>query len=222
MCSGVYKIVNKLNNKMYIGSTCDFESRWKHHKKNLRKGKGSKVLQRAWDKYGEGVFEFSVAEYVSGGKEILIEREQYYTDLLEPEYSMLKECVGSLLGYKHTDESRKNNSEAQKICQLGEKNGFYGKHHTEETKKKHSNFMRGRKLSEEHKRKIGDFWRGKPKSPEANAKQSASMKGVPKSEEHKKNMRRPHKKGYKQTEEHKRNILASKARKKLLKGLQNG
>ena len=37
-------------------------------------------------------------------------------------------------GFKHTEESRKKISEAQK----GEKNHFYGKHHTEETKRKMS------------------------------------------------------------------------------------
>lgn len=57
-----------------------------------------------------------------------------------------------------TDETRKKAS----ISCSGEKNGFYGKHHTKETKEKlrkastgRIGFFRGKKLSEEHKKKIG-------------------------------------------------------------------
>lgn len=38
---------------------------------------------------------------------------------------------------------------------IGEKNNFFGKHHTDETKQKLSNSHKGKKLSDEHKRNIG-------------------------------------------------------------------
>jgi len=53
---GIYSILNKLNNKTYIGSSCDIERRWRHHRQNLNKGIHHCIhLQRAWNKYGFGL-----------------------------------------------------------------------------------------------------------------------------------------------------------------------
>jgi len=32
MITGIYKIINKLNNKVYIGQSIDIEKRWEAHK----------------------------------------------------------------------------------------------------------------------------------------------------------------------------------------------
>jgi predicted DNA-binding protein YlxM (UPF0122 family) len=59
MEGGVYKIVNKSNNKIYVGSTKDFVKRFKSHKYSLNSSAhSSQKLQRAWDKYGKDAFEF--------------------------------------------------------------------------------------------------------------------------------------------------------------------
>lgn len=65
-------------------------------------------------------------------KSIVIQREQYYIDLLLPEYNVLK-IAGSTMGYLHTEEARAKISAAHK----GENNPMYGKKriHTEETAK---------------------------------------------------------------------------------------
>jgi hypothetical protein len=63
------------------------------------------------------------------------------------------------LGKKHTEESKRKMSEANK----GEKNSFYGKTHSEETKKKISEAGKDRKHTEETKKKISDAKKGKPK-----------------------------------------------------------
>ena len=87
---GIYQITNVFNGKKYVGSTVDFERRWKRHLDNLRKGRHhNSRLQRAYNKYGEGVFEFSVLEYV-GTNRNLLEREQFYINLLHPEYNVLR------------------------------------------------------------------------------------------------------------------------------------
>lgn len=39
MISGIYKIYNKLNGKVYIGSTINLEAWRKHHRQELRKNK---------------------------------------------------------------------------------------------------------------------------------------------------------------------------------------
>ena len=50
----------------------------------------------------------------------------------------------------------------------GENNPFFGRHHSEETRKRLSDMNRGKKraaFSEEHKRKIGDSRKGKKRAP---------------------------------------------------------
>ena len=53
---------------------------------------------------------------------------------------------------------------------FGERNGMFGKHHTEETKKKMSEKLKGRIVSEEAKKKIGEFHKGKINSQETKDK----------------------------------------------------
>jgi predicted GIY-YIG superfamily endonuclease len=52
--SGIYEIINKLNNKRYIGSAQEFKSRWKDHKSSLLNNKHqNKHLQHSFNKYYE-------------------------------------------------------------------------------------------------------------------------------------------------------------------------
>ena len=75
----IYHITNKKNNKKYIGQTINYEIRKNTHLRNLRNGKHhSEKLQRAWNKYGEDSFEFSVQEV-----EISTIEELYYLEIEE-------------------------------------------------------------------------------------------------------------------------------------------
>ena len=60
------------------------------------------------------------------------------------------------IGRKASEETRKKMS----IAQSGEKHPFYGKHHTEESKIKTSNKIKGRVLTLDHKRKLSESHRG--------------------------------------------------------------
>jgi len=60
---GVYIIKNINNNKMYIGSSIDLDSRWKHHIYSLNNNKHhSWKLQDAWNKDGQKCFIFDILE----------------------------------------------------------------------------------------------------------------------------------------------------------------
>lgn len=75
--SGVYRITNLLNGKIYIGSTKNITKRFKSH---LAPGSGCKLLKAAFKKYGKDNFKFEILEEVTIDK--LIKREQYYLDTL--------------------------------------------------------------------------------------------------------------------------------------------
>ena len=77
---GIYCIVNKANEKKYIGSSKSVYYRWKgQHRCNLRRGVHKNIhLQNAWNKYGEHNFEFLILEecpIIS-----LKEREEYWME----------------------------------------------------------------------------------------------------------------------------------------------
>lgn len=85
--SGIYKIVNKVDGKYYVGSTKDFNNRWRTHKSTLSKNiHPNDYLQRAWNKYGEQSFEFIIIELTNSLKTTLLEVEQCYLDIAKTEH----------------------------------------------------------------------------------------------------------------------------------------
>jgi group I intron endonuclease len=108
--SGIYKIINLINNKIYIGSAINFNLRYRKHISDLKNNNHcNKKLQNGWNKHGEGSFDFVIIEQVID-KTKLLEREQYYLDNLKPEYNICK-IAGNTLGVKVSDETKKKISE---------------------------------------------------------------------------------------------------------------
>lgn len=80
---GIYQITNKLNDRKYVGSTCEFKSRWYTHLRELRKNKHyNKFLQNDFNKHGEENYIFEILEIVDGTTEERQAREQYFLDQL--------------------------------------------------------------------------------------------------------------------------------------------
>jgi group I intron endonuclease len=132
--SGVYQILNKENNKVYIGSTNNFKKRRKQHFYLLRSGKhGNSYLQDSWNKYGEDSFEFNVVEIVED-QDNLIEREQYYIDTFKSYNNSfgynLKRYAKGMKDFTHKDETK----DKMRKSKLKELNSFFGKTHTEKAK----------------------------------------------------------------------------------------
>jgi len=78
------------------------------------------VICRALLKHGYSNFDLDILEYCDSKD--LLKREQYYIDLMNPEYNILKKA-GSPLGFKHREETIAKMS----ISKAGEKNHMFGK-----------------------------------------------------------------------------------------------
>lgn len=120
MKSGIYGIKNKVNNKIYIGQTYDFQYRWGRHKAVLRTNTHSnRKLQFAWNKYGENNFEFVIIEECD--LDIINEREIYWIEFYDSLNSGYNLCEGGdgIRGYKHTEE------EIQKMIQIQHPRAVY-------------------------------------------------------------------------------------------------
>jgi group I intron endonuclease len=91
--SGVYRWVNKINGKSYVGSSTSLSKRILFYyclSSLRRKVKGSVIIHRALLKYGYSNFRLDILEYCVPNE--LIKREQYYIDLIKPEYNILKKA----------------------------------------------------------------------------------------------------------------------------------
>jgi hypothetical protein len=98
--SGIYCIKNKINNKVYIGSSINLYSRLQSHKSKLNNNKHeNKHLQRSFNKHGIENFEVKVLEYCDKDINILYKKENYHYNLYKNTYNQ-RIIVESNLGIK--------------------------------------------------------------------------------------------------------------------------
>lgn len=100
--SGIYRWINKINKKTYVGSGKDLAKRLAIYYKTSELLKYKRPIHQALLKHGYENFHLEILEYCTSDE--LIKREQYFIDLLEPEYNILK-IAYSLEGFKHSKES---------------------------------------------------------------------------------------------------------------------
>lgn len=123
MKSGIYKILNKITGKIYIGSSYDVLKRCKEHAYQLDTNiHCNQYLQNSWNKYSSDDFEFAIIELCE--VEDLLTREQYWLDFTksyDPEigYNILK-IAGSTLGSKRTEETKVKMSTWQRGRKMSE------------------------------------------------------------------------------------------------------
>ena len=160
----IYKITNKINEKVYIGQTIQtLNSRKNEHKKRAR-NKTNLPLYNAINKYGEENFLIIQIDEANSLEELNIKEQYYikhYNSMYPNGYNLTSGGAGTF-NYKHTKEDKAIMSQLKKGMFKGEDNPFYGKHHTEEQKAKWSRERKGKKLSEEHKLKISKTRKRKP------------------------------------------------------------
>lgn len=110
---GIYKILNLITNKFYLGSSVYITHRFNQHKHLLRKGKHhSPYLQKSWNKYGEQNFTFELIYQVFNKTHLLLE-EQRFLDIYKPDYNSNR-VSPTRLGSKASPELRRKLSLAHK------------------------------------------------------------------------------------------------------------
>lgn len=163
--SGIYKIENIINHKVYIGQSRNIVSRFKrgHLLSNVSEGT---LLKNAIHKYG----------YENFTAEVIL--ETYDFDYWEKFFIMMYHSNDRDFGYNMTDGGEGGPT-------------FLGRHHTEEAKQKKRDAMNrfySSKIWTDEERDRCRYWKGKHHTEEYKRKQSESHKGMnkgPKSEEHK-------------------------------------
>jgi hypothetical protein len=98
--SGVYRLVNNLNGKSYIGYSTSLSNRFSNYyylSSLTLQVKGSIIISRALLKYGYKNFSLDIIEYCE--RDVLMKREQYYIKILNPEYNILKVDNNNLGSY---------------------------------------------------------------------------------------------------------------------------
>ena len=178
MKTGVYKITNLVNGKVYIGASKDIERRWWEHKKRV-----NSPIHSDLETYGLDNFKFEVL--LECPEDMLAQWERdmiclYDADDPEKGYNSPKDrsynlkLYEALKGRPHasfSEETKRKMSEAKKGRKIAP--------HSEEAKRKMSESHKGHKFSEEHKRKISEANRGRhniPCSEEARRKISEARR----------------------------------------------
>jgi group I intron endonuclease len=134
---GVYKILNLINGKFYIGSTNNLRKRRNKHIVDLRHHKHAcHHLRYSFDKYGESAFKFICIEFCAESE--LKEKEQYWLD-------------------EFWDRDILYNTYKEAYAVRGVNHPLYGTHRSEEVKEKIRQKRKFQiiKHSDETKRKIG-------------------------------------------------------------------
>lgn len=167
--AGIYCFKNVKNGKRYVGSSVNLRRRFmQYYNVGTLARQSYMYICVALAKHGYSNFSLEILEYCD--RSVLLAREKYYLDTLNPEYNLSTEPSASFLGRNHTDGTKAKLSALFKGKsypeRAGENNSFYGKTHSEETRNRISEAKKGvslPKFSGEHKSKIAAAMVGKNK-----------------------------------------------------------
>lgn len=160
----IYKITNIRNGKVYIGETTrSLSERISEHKKRTNNDSDFPLYADA-RRFGFDSFIVEEIDTADSQEELYVKEQfwiEHYNSLFPNGYNLT--CGGKgTVGYIHT-ETDKSRMREMKIGKYdGQKNPFYGKHHSREQIEKWKRERKGRKLTDEWKANISKTRKRKP------------------------------------------------------------
>lgn len=136
----IYKIENKINNKMYIGQTINKpENRWKRHQRISQdvNSKDFSYIHSAISKYGVENFSFDVIDKANNKEELDAKEKKYISELNTLVPNGYNISSGGQFTKEIDEQTRKKISESKK----GENNPNWGKIYTKEEREAHRQMM---------------------------------------------------------------------------------
>ena len=154
----VYRLENIVTKKNYIGMTSqEPKRRWLgYYTGKMKEAIATYPLDLCWKKH---------IEFQTPNKEQALELESElmkWYDSVENGYNTSSYSGGT---YKRSEVTKRKMSDNHADFS-GENSPWYGKHHSEETKRKMAEAQTGKHLSEEHKNKISESMTGKHNKPQ--------------------------------------------------------
>lgn len=177
MTRGIYKIINIINNKFYVGSAVDLKRRKARHFSELRTNKhNNRHLQAAWNKYGEQAFVFVVLEEIAEDANLLAAENIWLHENVGKDYcyNIGVDATAPMQGM--TGELSPTWGRKRLAIELEAQN-WLGRTHRQESKELIRQHLIGKPKTAAVRAKIsatlsgeGNFWYGKERSEDFKAK----------------------------------------------------
>lgn len=154
----IYKIINKVSKKEYIGQTINLEERWHQH--THKKRSNCRYLKHAFNKYGIDNFEFKLV-CVCFDEDMDKLEEQYiekFNTLVPYGYNLRKGGNGG----RHHEETKRKISLALKGRRTYDVSPWTGRHHSDKSKKLISAALKKRFATDEGRRNVLATFKSRP------------------------------------------------------------